>query len=562
MLPKCPTGILGFDEITEGGLPVGRPSLVCGSAGCGKTLFAIEFLVNGAVKYGDPGVFVSFEETKEELTQNVTSLGFDLDDLAERNLVAIDYVRVERSEIEETGEYDLEGLFIRLGHAIDSIGAKRVVLDTIESLFSGLLNTGILRAELRRLFGWLKTKGVTAIITGERGEGTLTRHGLEEYVSDCVILLDHRVNEQMSTRRLRIVKYRGSTHGTNEYPFLIDNDGISVMPITSLGLDHPVTSERVSTGIPQLDVMMGGKGYYCGSSILVSGQAGTGKSSVAAHFVSAACSRGEVCLYFAFEESRDQVIRNMKSIGLDLDNWIQSGKLHFDANRPTSYGMEMHLAIMHKRILEVRPAIVVVDPISPFISVGSREEVRAMLMRLVGYLKAEQITTLCTNLIGSGPEAEAVQSNVSSVMDTVLLLRDIEMASERNRGLLIVKSRGMPHSNQIREFVIDSNGINLLDVYVGPEGALTGSARIAREADDKMVSTSRMKSIERMRLLAQRKREALEAEMAVLQLQIDADDEDLVAELEEERARGIRIQQSRAGIENGSDAGSSGAADE
>lgn len=546
MLLKCPTGIGGLDEIMEGGLPRGRTTLVCGSAGCGKTLLAMEFLVRGAAQYDEPGVFVAFEETAEEITQNVASLGFDLDDLVARRKVRLDYVRVERSEIEETGEYDLEGLFIRLAYAIDSIGAKRVVLDTVESLFSGLANTAILRAELRRLFSWLKERGVTAIVTGERGEGSLTRQGLEEYVSDCVILLDNRVISQMSTRRLRIVKYRGSTHGTNEYPFLIDKDGISVLPITSLTLEHPTSNDRVSTGIARLDAMLDGRGYYRGSSILISGTAGTGKSSMAAHFVDAACRRGETCLYFAFEESREQVIRNMRSIGIDLEPWIAQGKLQFIASRPTTYGLEMHLAVMHRQVMKAQPQVVVIDPVSPFLSVGSREEVRAMLTRLIDYLKLHQITTLCTNLVSGAATLEATECSVSSVMDTWLLLREIETGGERNRGLYILKSRGMAHSNQVREFVMTSRGVELLDVYLGPDGVLTGSARIARESQDRAEMGARQQAVERKRQLAVRKRKALEAQIALLQVQIEAEDEELHAELTAETLREQRQEHGRA----------------
>src|SRR5262245_23751638 len=367
-LPKTPTGIDGLDEITGGGLPQGRPTLVCGSAGCGKTLLAMEFLVRGALQYGEPGVFMSFEETAEELAANVRSLGFDVERLAKDGQLLIDHVRVERSEIEETGDYDLEGLFVRLGYAIDSIGAKRVVLDTLESLFSGLGNEGVLRAELRRLFRWLKDRGVTTVITAERGDGQLTRQGLEEYVSDCVLLLDHRVDEQLSTRRLRIVKYRGSAHGTNEYPFLIDERGISVLPITSLGLQHPVSEERISSGIAQLDAMLGGEGYFRGSTILASGTAGTGKTTLSAAFADACCRRGARCLYFAFEESPQQIVRNMRSVGLTLEPWLKKGLLRVDAARPTLFGLERHLTTMHRAIEEFRPRAVVVDPISSFVS--------------------------------------------------------------------------------------------------------------------------------------------------------------------------------------------------
>ena len=520
MLKKSPTGIEGLDEITGGGLPAGRPTLICGSAGCGKTLLAMEFLARGAMHYNEPGVFMAFEETTEELTVNVASLGFDLNALAAEGKIALDHIRVERSEIEETGEYDLEGLFIRLNYIIDKIGAKRIVLDTLESLFSGLSNPAILRSELRRLFIWLKDKGVTAIITAERGDGTLTRQGLEEYVSDCVILLDHRVDSQISTRRLRIVKYRGSTHGANEYPFLIESDGISVLPITSIGLEHPVSDERVSTGVPRLDAMLGGKGLFRGTSVLVSGTAGTGKSSLAAHFVDAACRRGETCVYFAFEESRAQVVRNMQSIGIDLQQWIDAGLLRFIAARPAAYGLEMHLAVMHKHIAQIKPNVVVIDPVSPFLIVGTREEVRSMLTRLIDYMKGQQITAFCTNLISGSAALEATECSVSSVMDTWILVRDIESGGERNRALYLLKSRGMAHSKQVREFILTDHGVELVDVYLGPDGVLTGSARIAREAQERTAEEEREHAKERGRLTAERKRKALEAQMAAIQAEL------------------------------------------
>jgi len=466
-LQKAPTGIKGLDEVTLGGLPRGRPTLVCGTAGCGKTLLAMEFLVRGTTEYGEPGVFVSFEEGTEELTQNVRSLGFDLDELVAEGRLVLDYVHVERSEIEETGEYDLDGLFIRLGYAIDSVGAKRVVLDTLEVLFGGLENEGILRAELRRLFRWLKERGVTAVITGERGEGTLTRHGLEEYISDCVILLDHRVTEQLATRRLRVVKYRGSLHGTNEYPFLIDERGIEVLPITSLGLDHAVSSERISSGIPALDDMLGGKGYYRGSSVLVSGKAGTGKSSLAAHFADAACRRGERCVYFAFEESQAQIVRNMRSIGLHLQPWVDQGLLLFEAARPTLYGLERHLVTMYKVIRDFQPSVVVVDPITNFLTTSAADEVKAMLMRLIDFFKIQRITPVFTSLT-HGELLDQTEVGVSSLMDTWLLVRDVEISGERNRTLSVIKSRGTAHSNQVREMLLTDHGIELVDARPRP----------------------------------------------------------------------------------------------
>lgn len=463
VLPKSATGIPGLDEILNGGLPQGRPTLVCGSAGCGKTLLAMEFLVRGATQFDEPGVFMAFEETEHDLIQNVASLGFDLPGLIASKKMMVDFVYIAREEIQETGEYDLEGLFVRLEHAINSVGARRVVLDTIESLFSGLPNPLILRNELRRLFRWLKNKGVTTIITAERGGGTLTSHGLEEYVSDCVILLDHRIIEQVSTRRLRVAKYRGSLHGTNEYPFLIDAEGISVLPITSLGLHHNVSTERIATGIPRLDNMLGDKGYYRGSTVLVSGTAGTGKSSIAAHFTDAAAKRGERVLYFAFEESPNQILRNMRSIGIDLQPWVEQGLLQFEASRPAMYGMEMHLAVMHKRVKHFKPAIVIADPINSFVTPGNEVQVKAMLMRLMDFLKVEGITALFTSLTTAGSALEHTDTAISSLIDTWLLLRQIEITGEQNRKLHILKSRGMAHSNQVREFLLTDHGVDLVD---------------------------------------------------------------------------------------------------
>ena len=526
-LPKSPTGIAGLDQITGGGLPEGRPTLICGGAGCGKSLLAIEFLVRGAIQYGEPGVFVSFEEPQADLIANVRSLGFDIPALMEQNLLAIDHIQVERSEIQETGDYNLDGLFVRIGLAIDSVGAKRVVLDTIESLFSGFDNPAILRAELRRLFHWLKDRGVTAVITAEKGEGQLTRQGLEEYVSDCVILLDHRVIDQVSTRRLRVVKYRGSTHGTNEYPFLIDEDGITVLPITSMSLTHAASSERISSGIQRLDAMLDG-GYYRGSSILVSGTAGTGKTSIAAHLANATGQRGERCLYFAFEESAAQIIRNMRSIGLDLQPCIDRGLLQFHATRPTMYGLEMHLATMHKRIEHFDPQTVIVDPISNFVSNSSVAETHAMLVRLIDYLKMQGRTAVLTALTGGGKAWEQTDVGVSSIVDTWLLLRDIELGGERNRGIYVLKSRGMAHSNQIREFLLTSQGIELLDVYIGPEGVLTGSMRLAQEARERSQQSERERDVERQRRLADQKRKALEAQIAALQTELSAAEGDLL----------------------------------
>ena len=473
--------------------------------------------------HNEPGVFLAFEETAEELAQNVRSLGFDLDDLIEKKKLAVDYVHIERSEIEETGEYDLEGLFIRLGHAIDSIGASRVVLDTLETLFSGLSNVAILRAELRRLFRWLKEKGVTAVITAERGIGSLTRYGLEEYVSDCVLLLDHRVEGQISTRRLRIVKFRGSSHGTNEFPFLIDEGGLSVLPITSLQLRHKASSERISSGVSALDAMLGGPGFYRGSSILVSGTAGIGKTSLSCHAANACCQRGERCLYFAFEESEAQLLRNMRSIGLDLLPWVKKELLRFHTGRPTMNGLEMHLARIHKQVEAFQPHLVVVDPITNFISAGTVAEASCMLMRLVDYLKSREITALLTNLNHAVGALEQTELGISSLIDTWLLLRDIELNGERNRALYILKSRGMAHSNQIREFLLTDRGIQLTEPYLGPEGVLTGSARLAQEAKEKATAVRRSLEIDRKRGELERRQQALEAQIAVLQLQFQTD---------------------------------------
>jgi len=525
-LPKAATGIQGLDEITQGGFPRGRPTLICGSAGAGKTLLAMEFMIRGATEYNEPGVFMAFEETAPELIQNVRSLGFDLDELIKEKKVVIDFVRIERSEIDETGDYDLEGLFIRLGAAIDAIGAKRVVLDTIENLFAGLQNQGILRAELRRLFRWLKDKGVTAVITAERGEGALTRHGLEEYVSDCVILLDHRVTDQVSTRRLRIVKYRGTAHGINEYPFLIDEDGFSVLPVTSLGLQHEVTNERISSGVPRLDTMLGGEGFYRGTTILVSGTAGTGKTSLAAHFVDAACRRGERCLYFSFEESPGQMIRNMRSIGLNLEQWSKKKLLQFHSSRATFYGLEMHLAIIHRIVQNYQPKVVVLDPVGSLIQAGNMRDAHTMLIRLIDFLKQRGVTAFLTNLTSGGEALERTDVEISSIVDTWLFMRDIELNGERNRALYVLKSRGMAHSNQLREFLLTPEGVDLLDVYVGPDGVLTGSSRLSQETREKATSVARQQEAERKERDRTRKREALEARIAALRKDFEVEEEE------------------------------------
>ncbi|HVS71820.1 MAG TPA: circadian clock protein KaiC [Phycisphaerae bacterium] len=548
-LEKCPTGIEGLDEVTKGGLPRGRPTLICGTAGCGKSLMGIEFLVRGAVEYGEPGVLMTFEETAEDIKKNVASLGFDLDDLIRRKKIYIDYVRVERSEIEENGEYDLEGLFVRLNYAVTQVGAKRVVLDTIETLFSGLSNPAILRAELRRLFGWLKERELTTVITGERGEGQLTRQGLEEYVSDCVILLDHRVNNQVSTRRLRVVKYRGSTHGTNEYPFLIDEDGITVMPLSSASLNHPAPTARISSGVPRLDAMLGGKGFLRGSSVLVSGTAGTGKSSLAGHFANAACARGERVLYFAFEESKAQIMRNMKSIGLDLEQHEKKGLLHFFNARPTAFGLEMHLAMIHKRIGQIKPAACVFDPVTNLLqAAGGLEEVNAMLTRLIDYLKSRAITAMFTSLTVGNNARESTDVGISSLMDTWILLRDIELNGERNRAIYILKSRGMAHSNQVREFVLTKHGIELVDVYLGAEGVLTGSARLAQEARERAERLRKAEGTEKRRRDLERRRKVLAAQIAALEAEYAAEEEEVRRMVGEEEGRARMLETDRAAM--------------
>jgi circadian clock protein KaiC len=537
VLPKCPTGINGLDEITEGGLPRGRPTLVCGTAGSGKTLLAMEFLVRGITEFHEPGVFMSFEETAEELSTNVASLGFHVPRLLRTGQLAIDYVRVERSEIDETGEYDLEGLFIRLGAAIDRTGAKRVVLDTIEALFAGLSNEAILRAELRRLFRWLKDKQVTAIITAELGDGHLTRHGLEEYVSDCVILLDHRIQNQVATRRLRIVKYRGSKHGTNEYPALIDEHGLSVLPISSLGLIYPVSVERISTGIPRLDTMLGGKGYYRGSSILISGTAGTGKTSLATAFLDQVCRQGGPALYCSFEESPDQIIRNMRCIGYDLDQWRQAGRLQFHAVRPSLYGLEMHLVTLHKLVEAFKPRAVVLDPITTMLSIGDSPEVKAMLTRFIDFLKNRRITSVFTSLTVGGHDLDQSEVGISSLMDSWLLVRMLETNCERNRLLYVLKSRGMAHSNQMRELLLTDAGVQIRDVYVGPGAVFTGSSRLVQEARDKADGLAEQAAAARRERELVQEQASLKAQAAALLARVGHITEELQTSQQQARGR-------------------------
>ena len=515
-LAKSRTGISGFDEITKGGLPEGRPTIVCGGPGCGKTMFAVEFLVRGATRYDEPGVLVTFEETSEEISKNVRSLGFDLKSLAARKKLVLEYVRIEPSEIQETGEYDLEGLFIRLKHAVESIGAKRVVLDTMEAIFSGFSNEGLLRAEIRRLFRWLKDKQLTTVVTAEKGDGSLTRYGLEEYVSDCVIFLDHRVNEQVSTRRMRVIKYRGTSHGADEYPFLIDDEGFSVLPSSAMKLNHMASTERISSGVNDLDEMLEGKGFYRGSSVLISGTAGSGKSSLSAHFAKRTCDNGKRCLYVAFEESPAQVIRNMKSIGIDLEKPMKRGLLRFEAWRPTQNGLEMHLLRIHKLIEEHKPHAVVIDPVTNLL-VGTTRELHSMLMRLIDFLKSRQITAVFTALTeGQNKDIEQTEVGISSLIDTWILVRDVELNGERNRCIYVLKSRGMRNSNQVREFVMSRNGIRLLPVYVGAGTVLTGSARLSQEAKERAATLVREQTTEEQRRVLEQKKKALEARIAAL----------------------------------------------
>ena len=554
-IAKCPTGIVGLDQITEGGLPTGRPTLICGSAGCGKTVLGLEFLVRGATQFGESGVFVAFEETESDLSQNVASMGFDLPALIRKKKIAIDYVHIERSEIEETGEYDLQGLFVRLENAIRKVGAKRIVLDTIEALFSGFSDTTILRAELRRLFRWLKERGITALITAERGDGSLTRQGIEEYIADCVITLDHRVQDQNSIRRMRIVKYRGTLHGTNEYPFLIGKTGLSILPLSSLKLDHAAPTQRISSGIPRLDAMLGGKGFYRGNSVLISGTAGTGKSSLAAHFVLAACKRGERALYIAAEQSPAEIIRNMRSIGIDLEPWMKSGLLHIHSSRPGTYGLEKTLVTIHELTMTFGPKVIVVDPITNFGAIGSFTEVRSMVTRLIDGFKSRGITALFTSLTEGDQTPEFSAIGISSQMDVWLLLRNFESNGERNRGLYVLKARGLAHSNQVREFVLTSHGVELIDVYVGAAGMLTGSARIQQLARERSEAQSRKEEMQGRRTELKNRKEQVEAEIARLQLSFAIDEQHLLRDLRnmETRDRQIDLDRSEIGRARGAE---------
>ncbi|RST31250.1 circadian clock protein KaiC [Sphingomonas ginkgonis] len=546
---KAATGIAGFDELTLGGVPAGRPTLVCGSAGCGKTLFASTFLINGA-NGGEPGVFVTFEERPGDIVENVSSLGFGLDGLIERDMIRIEHIAIDPSELAEVGDYDLEALFLRLELAVEEIGAKRIVLDTIESLFSAFQNPAILRAEIRRLFDWLKQKGLTAVITGERGDGTLTRQGLEEYVSDCVVLLDHRVHNQVSTRRLRIVKYRGTAHGLNEYPFLIGEDGFSVLPVSSLGLTHQVHDERISTGIADLDSMLSGGGFHRGSSILLSGVAGSGKSTIAASFVDASCRRGEKTLYFSFEESAAQTVRNMRSVGIDLQPHIDSGLLHCTAVRPTFYSLEMHLAVMLREVQRVGPALVVLDPISAFMDTGEELEVQSMLLRMIDFLKTQGISGVFTHLAHVQGAAQT-DAGLSSLMDAWILLLNREVNGEFNRELYLLKARGIAHSNQVREFVMSDDGIRLIEPFLGENGALTGSARRFEEARIRRDETVRLAERVRQEERIEQRRRKARAQIEALEAELRADELELSSLAEQESAYLTQARQDAAAMAAG-----------
>ena len=558
-LPKSPTGIRGFDEITGGGLPAGRPSLVCGPPGAGKSLFALQFLVNGATRYAEPGVFLTFEEKRDDVVVNVGSLKFDLDGLEGDGRLMVDALMLE-PQVVDTGDFDLAALMVRLAWAVEKVGAKRVAIDNVEALFAAFNRPALVRAELMRLFRWLKDKGLTTVITGERGAGTLTRHGVEEYLSDCVVVLDDRVVQDVATRRLRVLKYRGSTHGRNEYPFLIGAEGLEVLPITSLGLNQEVSADRVSTGVAGLDEMLGGKGVFRGSGVLVSGSSGTGKTTIAACFADAACRRGESVLFFSFEESESEIHRNMASIGLDLNGWVDSGLLHFHCERPTTRGLEDHLAMMQRLIQERAPRLVVIDPVSSLARGATAFDVSAMLMRQVYYLKAAGITAVMTVLTGEGGLQESI-TNISSLVDTSLEVVILSGFGERNRGLYVLKSRGMAHSNQIREFLLSDNGVDVVPVVIGADGVLTGSARIAAESAERANAEGVILESEELAQALRRRRETVDAHVATLRADFEAEEgltQRLIqaSEQRQEAVRQDRLAQGLRRTVKGSDQGS------
>jgi len=544
-LEKCPTGIHGLDEVTGGGLPRGRPTLVCGDAGSGKTVLAIQFLVQGIRQFHEPGVFIAFEENPQDLATNMASMGVDLNQLCAENQLAIDWIHLDASEIEEAGEYDLEGLFIRIQCALQRVHARRIALDSIEALFSSLKDQGMLRSELRRLFAWMKDQQLTAIVTGERGEGRFTRHGLEEYVADCVISLDHRLSNQISTRHMQVIKYRGSAHGANQYPFLIGKTGLSVFPITSVGLDCPAPSEQISSGVPRLDAMLRGGGFFRGSTILISGAAGTGKSSLAAHFARAACERGERALYFAFEESREQIIRNMRSIGIDLAPWVERDLLRFHASRPSLCGLETHLAGIVAAVEEFAPSFIALDPMTDFIAVGSQSEVKCMLTRLVDFLKMKQITGFFTSLTLADHSNEQSEAGISSLIDCWLLVRSLEQNGERTRALYLLKSRGMAHSSQVREFLLTDTGVDLVDVCVSAGGVLTGSARREYEARQQEARVRHKEVLARKKVHLERRRRDMEAQIETLRRQFEEEEAEMTAAMQNIMEADVRAKNDR-----------------
>ncbi|MDZ7760640.1 MAG: circadian clock protein KaiC [Desulfovermiculus sp.] len=554
MLVKVPSGIPGFDEITNGGLPCGRSTLVSGNAGAGKTMFGMQFLIEGATEQQGPGVFVAFEEAEPDLKKNVASLGWDLDLLCRQKKIAVEAMHISPEEMIEAGQFDLEGLFIRLDAAIRDVGAQRIVLDTVETLFGLFTDAHIVRAEFRRLLKWLKDRGITAVVTAERGHQGLTRFGIEEYVSDCVVDLSQTMHGQTTRRHLRILKFRGSGHGTNAYPFLIGRRGIHLFAVTELGLDYPVSKERISSGVPRLDEMLGGKGFYRASSILLSGTAGTGKSSLNASFVNAACARREKALYISYEESRAQIMRNMQSIGIDLQKWYANGLLNFHTVRVTSYGLEEHFFVVKELIEQNQPDVVVIDPVSNLLQLGSPEEVKNLLTRLIDLLKSQGITTVATELITGGNPMEGTNTDVSSLMDTWILLRAIENAGERNRVLYVLKARGMSHSHQVREFVLSEAGISLMDVYAGPAGLITGTARYTQEAQEEAEHKRRLEEIERKRKELERKRRVREAKFKELEAQFQGEEEELelaIREAEKEEEKYLQMQGQRKQLRDG-----------
>jgi len=547
-LAKTATGIHGFDEITDGGLPTARPSLVCGPPGTGKSIFAMQFLVNGATRFAEPGVFLTFEESADELVANVRSLGFDIDGLTRDGRLLVDALPLEPQSV-ETGEFNLEALMVRLAWAVEQIGAKRVAIDNVEALFIAFDRPALVRSELRRLFRWLKDHDLTTVITAERGEDMLTRHGMEEYLSDCVVLLDHRVVHDVATRRMRVLKYRGSTHGRNEYPFLIGADGFEVLPITSIGLKQPVSSERVSTGVAGLDEMLGGEGVFRGSGVMISGTSGTGKTTIASCFADAACRRGESVLYFSFEESQAEIERNMASVGLDLAQWVEQGLLHFHCERPTTRGLEDHLALMQKLTQEFAPTLVVIDPVSSLARGATPFDVSSMLLRQIYYLKSTGITALMTVLNEEGGLEQPIQS-ISSLVDTWLHVITMETFEERNRALYVRKARGMAHSNQIREFLLSDDGVSLVPVFVGAKGVLTGSARLAAESAERATSLELTEESEELARALERRRDTVESHVAEIRADFAAEEsltQRLIetSQLRQEAVRLDRLEQAR-----------------